>query len=54
MMLLYSVEFREQKFPEACNVNGAGNSEKGYSRQLGFRCMGFSETVLPALSIPGN
>src|SRR5215216_6561680 len=32
------------RYLEACNTQGPGNSEKGYSRQLGFRRMGFSET----------
>ena len=30
--------------PQPCNTKGAWNSEKGYSRQLGLRRIGFPET----------
>ena len=44
LVVLYTVELREQKFPEACNAKGACDSEMRYSRQLGFRLWAFSET----------
>jgi hypothetical protein len=51
---LYSGIPRAIVFSEACNAKGVWNSEKGYSRQLGFRRITFSETGLPAFGVPRN
>jgi len=44
--------------PQPCNTKGAWNSEKRYSRQLGFRLWAFSETQWaqkePGLLDPGS